>query len=184
MVDNCFLALIAWPSTKTKTKTKIKAFVLTHEPIIICNVILRVWFNPHRHYLERTKTFVNGFLFVFVLAHEQAIIILVITDLGVLWIDYHSPTRGDVVPIWKEPRPVHLPVIDLNPVRSNHQHNTIMLEFPNQGLVKIKRMSLCNHWILNENACSGGACPSTYMDIHLQLLFIQQGKMTRWQDEG
>ena len=47
---------------------------MTNEPIIICNVILRAWFVPHRHYLEQTKTFVLGFVFVFVLAHEQAII--------------------------------------------------------------------------------------------------------------
>ena len=40
---------------------------------ILCNVILRAWFVHHRHYLEQTKTFVLGFVFVFFLAHEQAI---------------------------------------------------------------------------------------------------------------
>ena len=30
------------------------------------------WFVCHRHYVERTKTFVLGFVFVLVLAHEQA----------------------------------------------------------------------------------------------------------------
>ena len=40
---------------------------------IICNVILRACFIHHRHYLEQTKVFVLGFVFVFVLAHEQAI---------------------------------------------------------------------------------------------------------------
>ena len=76
--------LIACSSTKTKTKsiTETKAFVrscmfwnkpVTNEPIILCNVILRAWFVRHRHYLERTKTFVLGFVFVFGLAHEQAI---------------------------------------------------------------------------------------------------------------
>ena len=43
---------------------------MTNEPIILCKVILRAWFVRHRHYLESTKTF--GFVFVFVLAHEQA----------------------------------------------------------------------------------------------------------------
>ena len=63
-------------------KTKTKAFVcscifwnkpVTNKPIILCNVILRAWFVCHRHYLERTKTFVFVLVFVFVLAHEQAI---------------------------------------------------------------------------------------------------------------
>ena len=42
---------------------------MTNEPIIICNAILRAWFVRHRNYLERTKTFVLGF--VFVLAYRQ-----------------------------------------------------------------------------------------------------------------
>ena len=46
---------------------------VTNEPIILCNVILRAWFVCHRHYLERTKTFV----YVLVMAHEQAIRILI-----------------------------------------------------------------------------------------------------------
>ena len=46
---------------------------MTNEPLNLCNAILRAWFVHHRHYLERTKTFVLGFVFVFVLAHEQAI---------------------------------------------------------------------------------------------------------------
>ena len=41
----------------------------TNEPIIQCNVILRAWFNRHLHYLVWKKTFVLGFVFVFVLAH-------------------------------------------------------------------------------------------------------------------
>jgi len=76
--------LIACSSTKTKTKTKAKtkAFVcscmfwnkpVTNKPTILCNIILRTWFVCHRHYLEGTKTFLLGFIFVFVLAHEQAI---------------------------------------------------------------------------------------------------------------
>ena len=39
-----------------------------NESLIICDVILRPGFVRHRH-LERTKTFVLGFVFVFVLAH-------------------------------------------------------------------------------------------------------------------
>ena len=75
--------LIACSSTKTKTKTKV--FVrscmfwnkpLMNEPIkyVLCYVILRAWFVRHRHYLERTKTFVFGFVFVF--AHKQVISLL------------------------------------------------------------------------------------------------------------
>ena len=78
------MSLIACSSTKTKTKmkTKTKAFVrscmfcnkpVTNEPIILCYVILRAWFVRNRHYLERTKTFVPGSIFVFVLTHEQVI---------------------------------------------------------------------------------------------------------------
>ena len=37
---------------------------MTNEPIIICNVILRAWSVCHRHYLERMKTFLFGFVFV------------------------------------------------------------------------------------------------------------------------
>ena len=46
---------------------------MTNEPIILCNVILRAWFVSHRYYLEQTKTFVPGFVFGLVLAHEKAI---------------------------------------------------------------------------------------------------------------
>ena len=53
-------------------------FLYVHKPVMnvpinLCNVILRAWFVRHRYYLERTKTFVLGFVFMFVLAHEQAI---------------------------------------------------------------------------------------------------------------
>ena len=41
-------------------------------PYKLVDVILRAWFVRHRHYLERTKTFVLGFVFVFVWAHEPA----------------------------------------------------------------------------------------------------------------
>ena len=81
---NEYFSLVAYSSTKTKTNTntKTKAFVcscmfwnkpVTKEPIILCNVTLRAWLVRHRHYPEQTKTFVPSFVFVFVLAHEQAI---------------------------------------------------------------------------------------------------------------
>ena len=44
------------------------------------DVILRAWFVRQGHYLERTKTFVLGFVLVFVLAHEQAISIPWVVD--------------------------------------------------------------------------------------------------------
>ena len=53
---------------------------MTNEPIVICNVIIRAWFVRHRHYLQRMKTFVLGFVFVFVLANEQAITAVRHTD--------------------------------------------------------------------------------------------------------
>ena len=37
------------------------------------NVILMTWFACHRYYLGQTETFVFGFVFVWVSAHEQAI---------------------------------------------------------------------------------------------------------------
>ena len=46
---------------------------MKNEPIIQCIIVLRAWFVRHRLYPERTKTFVFGFIFVFVLAHEQPI---------------------------------------------------------------------------------------------------------------
>ena len=46
---------------------------MTNEPILQCIIVLRAWFVRHRLYPERTKTFVFGFVFVFVLAHEQPI---------------------------------------------------------------------------------------------------------------
>ena len=45
---------------------------------VIKGVILRAWFVCHRHYLDRSKTFVLGS--VFVLAHEQAISIPWVVD--------------------------------------------------------------------------------------------------------
>ena len=45
----------------------------TNEPGFQYYTILKNWFVRHRLYLERTKTFVFGFVFVFVLAHEQPI---------------------------------------------------------------------------------------------------------------
>ena len=47
---------------------------MTNELILQCIIALRAWFVCHRLYPERTKTFVFGFVFVFVLAHEQPII--------------------------------------------------------------------------------------------------------------
>ena len=41
--------------------------------ILQCIIVLRAWLVRHRLYPERTKTFVFGFVFVFVLAHEQPI---------------------------------------------------------------------------------------------------------------
>ena len=46
---------------------------MTNEPILQCIIVLRAWFVCHRLYPERTKTFIFGFVFVFVLAHEQPI---------------------------------------------------------------------------------------------------------------
>ena len=46
---------------------------MTNEPILQCIIVLRAWFVRHRLYPERTKTFVFGFVFVFVLVHEQPI---------------------------------------------------------------------------------------------------------------
>ena len=46
---------------------------MTNEPILQCIIILRAWFVRHSLYPERTKKFVFGFVFVFVLAHEQPI---------------------------------------------------------------------------------------------------------------
>ena len=46
---------------------------MTKEPILQCIIILRAWFVRHSLYPERTKKFVFGFVFVFVLAHEQPI---------------------------------------------------------------------------------------------------------------
>ena len=46
---------------------------MTNEPILQCIIVLRAWFVRHSLYPERTKKFVFGFVFVFVLAHEQPI---------------------------------------------------------------------------------------------------------------
>ena len=46
---------------------------VTNEQILQCIIVLKAWFVRHRLYPERTKTFVLGFVFVFVLAHEQPI---------------------------------------------------------------------------------------------------------------
>ena len=46
---------------------------MTNEPILQCIIVLRAWFVRHRLSPEQTKTFVFGFVFVFVLAHEQPI---------------------------------------------------------------------------------------------------------------
>ena len=47
---------------------------MTNELILQCIVVLMAWFVRHRLYPERTKSFVFGLVFVFVLAHEQPII--------------------------------------------------------------------------------------------------------------
>ena len=49
---------------------------VTNEQILQCIIVLKAWFVRHRLYPERTKTFVLGFVFVFVLAHEQPIRIM------------------------------------------------------------------------------------------------------------
>merc|ERR1711923_198613 len=49
---------------------------MTNKPILQCIIVLRAWFVRHRLYPERTKSFVFGSVFVFVLAHEQPIITL------------------------------------------------------------------------------------------------------------
>ena len=46
---------------------------VTNEQILQCIIVIKAWFVRHRLYPERTKTFVLGFVFVFVLAHEQPI---------------------------------------------------------------------------------------------------------------
>ena len=46
---------------------------MMNEPILQCIIVLRAWFVHHRLYPEQTKTLVFGFVFVFVLAHEQPI---------------------------------------------------------------------------------------------------------------
>ena len=46
---------------------------VTNELTLQCIIVLKAWFVRHRLYPERTNTFVFGF--VFVLAHEQPIII-------------------------------------------------------------------------------------------------------------
>ena len=47
--------------------------MLTNEPILQSMIVLRAWFIFHRLYPERTKTFIYGFVFVFVLAHEKPV---------------------------------------------------------------------------------------------------------------
>ena len=46
---------------------------MTNEPILQCIIVVWAWFVRYRLYPERTKTFVFGFVFVCVLAHEQPI---------------------------------------------------------------------------------------------------------------
>ena len=46
---------------------------MTNEPILQCIIVLRAWFVRHSLYPERTKKFVFGFVFVFVLVNEQPI---------------------------------------------------------------------------------------------------------------
>ena len=91
-------------------KMKTKVFVhscmfwnkpVTNEPIILCYVILRAWFVCHRHYLERTKTFVLGFVFIFVLTHGQAIVFLKLPNLSV---NPASILSGVRLPWWEASR--------------------------------------------------------------------------------
>ena len=51
---------------------------MTNEPILQSIILLRAWFVRHRLYPERTKTFVYGF--VFALAHEQPISLLLVVQ--------------------------------------------------------------------------------------------------------
>ena len=74
-----FALVIACSCAKTKTETKIKAFVRfgglydeQTDPSMYHST--EAWFVRHRLYPEQTKTFVFGFVFIFVLAHEQPII--------------------------------------------------------------------------------------------------------------
>ena len=46
---------------------------VTNEQNLQCIILLKAWFVRPRLYPERTKNFVLGFVFVFVLAHEQPI---------------------------------------------------------------------------------------------------------------
>ena len=46
---------------------------MTNKPILQCIIVLRAWFVRHSLYPQRTKKFVFGFVFVFVLANEQPI---------------------------------------------------------------------------------------------------------------
>ena len=54
---------------------------VTNEPILQCIILLKARFVRHRLYPERTKIFVLGFVFVFVLAHEQPLIDIEIEDI-------------------------------------------------------------------------------------------------------
>ena len=49
---------------------------MTNEPILQCIIVLRAWFVRHSLYPERTKKFVFGFVFVFVLVNEQPILFI------------------------------------------------------------------------------------------------------------
>ena len=72
--------------------------------------ILGAWFVRHGHYLELTKTFVLGIIFISVLAHEQAITVIDPALLGFIFqiipmflklmIDFVT-TRVEDEPSWR-----------------------------------------------------------------------------------
>ena len=60
---------------------------MTNEPVLKCIIVLRAWFVRHRLYPERTKFFVFGLVFVFVLAHEQPITMALFANLAVIKVE-------------------------------------------------------------------------------------------------
>ena len=66
---------------------------MTNEPILQCIIVLRAWFVRHSLYPERTKKFVFGFVFVFVLAHEQPITEFYLSDKNLLRLGIFETTQ-------------------------------------------------------------------------------------------
>ena len=57
---------------KNKSFGMVWNLCMTNELILQYIIVLRAWFVRHRLYPERTKTFIFGFVLIFVLAHEPA----------------------------------------------------------------------------------------------------------------